>query len=188
MSKNEIVGPYFFQLENVTGSKCKRMHGDFFPDFETTRKARYPNIVVHYTLLKRSKTMFGYEAPNSMDGQGWTDFQSFTLSNLTPRDYFLWRKLRDIVYHDISRTADELRTKTGQAIQTMSYYMYLCVHKKMKMRLYFAVRERGGPFESLIYYYKIQWEKFQCMCNTPRETSTKGRDRWVQKRQFLNSM
>lgn len=65
VSKNETIGPYFFENVNVTRSTYKRNPSIFFIS-QTARLPTKHNILIRWcisTLRQRSKAIFGYEAP-----------------------------------------------------------------------------------------------------------------------------
>lgn len=95
--------------------------------------------MVTSTLRERSKTIIGYEAPRSIDWELWIDFLVISSRDLTSCDYFLLEKLKYIVYHDSTRTTEELQAINEDSLQR--------VYENMIMRLNFVLGERGGTFE-----------------------------------------
>ena len=58
--------------------------------------------------------------------------------------------MEDVIYRNISRTIDELKTKIGNSIQGIIEDKVQHVNKNMKIRVNFVARELGEPFEHLI--------------------------------------
>ena len=152
LSQNEIIGPYFFENENVTGSTYKRMLRYFlFP-----KPRNYPETMIfqqdgappHYSLEVRE--YLNRKLPNQWMGRGGPISWPARSPDLTPCDYFLWSYIKDKVYRDPPQTIEELKAKIRVAIRSINQETLQKVFRSMKTRLGFVVRERGGHFEHLM--------------------------------------
>lgn len=152
LSKNEIIGPYFFENENVTGQSYKRMLRYYvFP-----RLRNYPEDMIfqqdgappHYAVIVRQ--YLDQKLPNRWIGRAGPIPWPPRSPDLTPCDYFLWGYLKDFVYRELPTSIEELKNKIRQAIQTIDEDTLKKVYKNMENRLCFVLREGGGHFEHLL--------------------------------------
>lgn len=152
MSKNGIIGPYFFENENVTGTTYKRMLRYFlFPklrDYPEDMIFQQDGAPPHFAIEVRQ--YLDRKLPEHWMGRGGSISWPAYSPDLTPCDYFLWGYIKDIVYRNPPRTISELKTKIGQAIRSINEDMLHRVFENMKTRLNFVIRERGGAFEHLM--------------------------------------
>ena len=106
-----------------------------------TARRYYADEARNYLKTKLSGRQIGRDGPISWPSRS---------TDLTPYEYFLKRKLKEIVYRDSPRTIEELKTKIRCAIQAINEDTLQLVFENIKLRLNFVVREQGGPFEHLI--------------------------------------
>ena len=88
MFKNEVIVPYFFENENTTGSMHKRMLR-YILFLRLIAMHKVPTWWCTYTQCQRNKTIFGREAPRSMDGRGGPISWPSRYPDLIPCKYFL---------------------------------------------------------------------------------------------------
>ncbi len=113
MSKSGVIGPYFFENENVTGSTYKRMLRYFlFPKLQN-----YPENMIfqqdgappHYSLEVRE--YLDRKLPNQWIGRGGPISWPSRSPDLTPSDYLLWSYIKDKVHKDPPQSINELKNK-----------------------------------------------------------------------------
>ena len=99
-SKKEMIGPYFFEDGNVTGSRYKRRHRYFllpklrdYPEKMIFKKdgtpPHSPNEVRKYLERKLPGVWMGRGGPISSPVRS---------TKLTPSDYYLGGHIKDILY------------------------------------------------------------------------------------------
>ena len=151
MSKTEIIGPYFFENENVTGSSYKRMLRYFlFPrlrDYPETIIFQQDGALPHYSNEVRS--YLDRKLPGRWMGRSGPISWPSRSPDLTPCDYFLWGNMKDKVYREPPQSIHDLKNKIRQACATISQDTLRKVYKNTKFRLSAVVRE-GGHFEHLL--------------------------------------
>ena len=151
LSKNEVIGPYFFENGNVTGDSYKRMLRYYlFPKLRN-----YPENMIfqqdgappHFALPVRA--YLDVKVPNRWMGRAGPIPWPARSPDLTPCDYFLWGYLKDQVFDDLPNTIPQLKTKISQAIATITPATLQKVYKNLENRLAFVIRQDGGHFEQL---------------------------------------
>lgn len=75
------------------------------------------------------------------------DLVNYSLPDLTLSDYFLWGHVKDIVYHDLPGTIQELQDKLTLAARNVEEYTLKNIHKNIEYRLCFGLKGEGGHFE-----------------------------------------
>ncbi len=149
MSKSGVIGPYFFENENVTGSTYKRMLRYFlFPKLQNYSENmifQQDGAPPHYSLEVRE--YIDRKLPNQWIGRGGPISWPSRSPDLTPSDYFLWGSIKDKVYKDPPQSINELKNKIREACSSISQPSLQKIYKNMKFRLSFVVREQGGHFE-----------------------------------------
>ena len=116
VSENEVIGPCFFEKENVTGSTYKRMlHYFSFP-----RLQGYPEDIIYHpyvALLHDSLEVREYlerKLPNRWMGRGGSIEWPSHSPDLIPCQYVLWIYIKDKAYRESSWMIAELKTKIHQ--------------------------------------------------------------------------
>lgn len=121
-AKNEIIGPYFFENEKVTGIAYKRVLR-YFLFLKLRGKLQsiirqFNGVLLYYSNELRQ--YFGYEASRLIDRRRWTDFWPSRLPDSTPCDYFLSGQLKYIVHSDSLRDIGDQKTKIWHAVKAIS--------------------------------------------------------------------
>ena len=152
VSKNEIIGPYFFGNETVTGESYKKLLRYYaFPklrDYPDNTIFQQDGAPPHYAVPVRQYLDKKY--PNKWMGRGGPILWPPRSPDLTPCDYFLWGYLKDIVYRTRPTNISELKTKIRDAVSTIDEDTLQKVFKNMENRICFVLREKGGHFEHLL--------------------------------------
>ena len=166
--ESEIIGPHFFENENVTGSTYKRvLRHSLFPKLRG-----YPEDMIfeqegalpHYSLEDRKYA--DRKLPGWWMRRGGPIDLPARSPELTPCDYSLRSNVKDLLYRDPPRTISELKSKIRSAIATINEGTLQEVFRNMRTRLGFVVREQGGAFEHLMnlksyfYVFPISIKKF----------------------------
>jgi len=153
LSKKEIIGPYFFENESVTGETYKRMLRYFF--FPKLRD--YPENVIfqqdgappHFALPVRQ--YLDTKVPNRWIGRAGPISWPARSPDLTPCDFFLWGFVKDQVFQDLPSSIPQLKTKIRQAIASITQDTLEKVYENLENRLSFVIRQNGGHFENLMH-------------------------------------
>lgn len=151
VSQYEIIGPYFFQNETVTGDRYKSMLVHYvFPklrDYPDSMLFQQDGAPPHYAVTVRQ--YLDRKLPNRWIGRGGPIAWPARSPDLTACDYFLWGYVKDLVYRELPNTMAELKKKIKTAITGISDATLSKVYKNMKNRILFVQRQNGGHFEHL---------------------------------------
>ena len=150
-SKKKIIGPYFFEDGNVTGSRCKRMLRHFLlPELRD-----YPESTILQEdggpkLWQWSKRIFEQKASWTMDSKRWTDFIACTLPVLE----YLWLLSPGPHkgYCTVGSFTDYLwiEDKNWRSNPSHKRRYSQRVFKNIETGLNFVVREKGKNFEHIM--------------------------------------
>lgn len=151
ITAKEIIGPYFFDNENVTGDSYKKM----LRYFVFRKLANYPDDMLfqhdgapaHYALQVRE--YLDRKLPNRWIGRAGPIAWPARSPDLTPCDYFLWGYLKDIVYQEPIPSLAVLKDRIRNAISTIGEETLIRVFENMESRLIMLERHNGGHFEHL---------------------------------------
>jgi hypothetical protein len=152
ISKKGIIGPYFYENENVTGETYKKMlRYYFFPklrDYSSDVIFQQDGAAPHFAVIVRQ--YLNYKLPGRWMGRGGPISWPARSPDLTPCDFFLWGYIKDYVFSELPTSIVELKTKIRAAISSIDENTLEKVFKNFKFRLDFLLRQNGGHFENLL--------------------------------------
>ena len=152
ISEKEVIGPYFFENENVTGDTYKRMLRYYaFPrlrDYPESMIFQQDGAPPHFALTVRH--YLDFKLPNRWIGRAGPISWPARSPDLTPCDYFLWGYIKDNTFRNLPGSLTELKTKIREVIGTITEEMLQNVFENMKTRLAFVICQYGGHFEHLM--------------------------------------
>ena len=168
VTRYEIIGPYFFENENVTLHRYMRMlRYLLFRGWKTIRKTR------HFSRMVPPKCRFGnsifeQKVSKIWIGSGGSISWPARFPDLSRCDYFLWGYQKDIVYRNSPSTLEEVQNNKADAICSFDNSILEKVYRNLETRLSLVVRENGGRFEYLKNQIKLSiLVFFICRDNSP---------------------
>lgn len=152
ISKDRVIGPYFFENGTVTGELYKNMLSQYaFPRFSRLRPdyifmqdgapPHYSNRVRAYLNNKRPGNWIGRGGPVSWPPRS---------PDLTPCDFFLWGYLKSKVYKTPVESLEDLKTRIQAEIRSISRATLRKVWENTKFRLNFLSGVQGEHIEHTI--------------------------------------
>ena len=152
ISKTKIIGPFFFNDENVTGSSYKNMLSTYaFPRFQRLDDDyifMQDGASPHFSLTVRN--YLNRKRPNNWIGRGGPIPWPARSADLTPCDFFLWGHIKAKVYSTHTESIEHLKTKIRQEIRNISRSTLNKVWENAKFRLQYLPAVRGGHIETFI--------------------------------------
>ena len=149
ISKKRVIGPFFFENENVTGESYRKMLVYYaFPRFERNfsdyifmqdgASPQYATGVRAY--LNRKK-------PNSWIGRGGPVHGPARSSDWTPCDFFLWSYLKSRIHATQVLSMEYLKARIATEVQRIPPSMLENGWENVQFRLVFLTTVSGGHIE-----------------------------------------
>ena len=152
IGKEKVIGPYFFENENVNGENYRNMLINYaFPRFASLRRdyifhqdgapPHYSNRVRNYLNRKRPGNWIGRGGPVEWPPRS---------PDLTPCDFFLWGHIKGKVYNTPVTSLEDLKTRIRRECRQISPETLRKVWDNTKLRLNVLENVRGGHIESIV--------------------------------------
>lgn len=150
---NQLIGPYFFN-GNVDGDAYLDMLENFLlPEMDNR------GIVAHETIFQHDGASAHFRADvrdwideqfGSWIGRGGPTAWPARSPDLTVMDFFLWGRVKDIVYREVSQDEDELKGRIAEAFQQITPEMLRNTQENFLRRIDMCVARNGGHFETFL--------------------------------------
>ena len=154
MSKDQLIGPYFFDDDTVNGRNYLLMLQNFFiPEVRRLHKLR--SIVFqqdgappHFSVAVRQ--YLDNQFPGRWIGRGGSIRWAPRSPDLTPLDFFLWGYVKDRVYRNAIKDLNELKMKIENEIRSISKKTLSDVFSNISERMNLCISVDGNHFEHLL--------------------------------------
>jgi hypothetical protein len=154
MSKSQLVGPYFFEDDNVNGKNYLLMLQTFFiPEIRKLNKLR--SIIFqqdgsppHFSIDVRQ--YLDKHFPNRWIGRGGSIRWAPRSPDLTPLDFFLWGHIKNNIYKTPVKDMDELKMRIDTEIKSISKTTLSNVFSNILKRMDLCISVDGDHFEHLL--------------------------------------
>lgn len=154
MSSRCIIGPYFFEDENVNGKNYLKMLKEYFRPI-IGRKHIHNKILfqqdgapAHYSTEVREWLNLTF--PDRWIGRRGAIEWSPRSPDLTPLDFFLWGYLKQKVYSKPIKDLDELRQRITDHVQLIEPEILESTFLNIEKRLVLVQENNGAHFEQLL--------------------------------------
>lgn len=152
--QGRIIGPHFFE-ETLNGAVFYRFLNEEFLNLiediplaqRNTMWLQLDGCPSHYSINVRSriKEMF----PERSIGRGLHIEWPPRSPDLTVMDYFLWGRLKDIVYQEMPQSIEDMKNKIKLATSSISVAEIESAERNFRDRLLKCINEEGRIFEHL---------------------------------------
>mgnify|MGYP001047299604 CR=1 FL=1 len=154
MSKNQLIGPFFFEDDTVNGTNYLSMLQTFFlPEVRKLHKVRsilfqQDGAPAHFAIDVRQ--YLDQHFPNRWIGRGGPIRWAPRSPDLTPLDFFLWGHVKNIIYKSPVKNLIELKTRINNEIKSISKETLCNVFLNIKKRMQLCIESDGDHFEHLL--------------------------------------
>ena len=146
MSKERIIGPYFFENENVSGESYRNMLIHYaFPRLNNLRDDyifQQDGAPAHYS--NRVKAYLNNKRPNNWIGRGGPVAWPPRSPDLTPCDFFLWGHIKSQIYSTPVESVEELKLRIRSEVRKISPETLEKVWENTQLRLNYIRRVKGA--------------------------------------------
>ena len=154
MSKNQLIGPFFFEDDTINGENYLSMLQNFFlPEIRKLHKVR--SIILqqdgappHFAIDVRK--YLDHQFPRRWIGRGGPIRWAPRSPDLTPLDFFLWGHLKNIIYKTPIQDLTELRRRINNEIKSISTETLNNVFLNIVKRMHLCIESDGDHFEHLL--------------------------------------
>lgn len=154
LSKNKIIGPYFFEDDTVNGQNYLTMLQDYF--MVEVRKLHKVRTVIfqqdgapaHFS--KDVRQYLDYHFPNRWIGRGGPIRWAPRSPDLTPSDFYLWGHLKNKIYTSGNKNIEELKSKITEEIKNIGPETLNNVFLNIIKRMNLCISVNGSHFEELL--------------------------------------
>ena len=150
IANTKIIGPFFFENENVTGASYRNMLIQYaFPRFSSLREDyifMQDGASPHYAIPVRN--YLNRKRPNNWIGRGGPVSWPARSPDLTPCDFFLWGHIKAKVFSTPIESVDHLKERIRQEIRRVPRSMLSKVWENIKFRLQYLPAVQGGHVET----------------------------------------
>lgn len=152
--RGRVLGPHFIQ-GRLTGETFNRfLNNELIELLEdiplnqrNTMWFQLDGCPSHFSRAVRGTLREKF--PGRCIGRGMDVEEPPRSPDLTVMDYYLWGRLKDIVYERRPLNVVDLRNKIAEAIQSLSVAEILCAERDFRPRLLRCINEEGYHFEHL---------------------------------------
>jgi len=154
LSKNQIVGPFFFEDDTVDGENYLLMLQNFFlPEVRKLHKVR--SIIFQQDgapphFARDVRQYLDHQFPQRWIGRGGPIRWAPRSPDLTPLDFFLWGYLKNIIYKTPIKDLNELKMKINNEIKSISKETLCNVFGNISKRMELCIEVDGDHFENLL--------------------------------------
>jgi len=152
ISKGRIIGPYFFENENVTGETYRSMLIRYaFPRFRELREDfvfQQDGAPPHYS--NRVRAYLDRKVPDRWIGRGGPISWPPRSPDLTPCDFFLWGHIKSKIYSTPIDSIEDLKIRIRAEINSINQETLQKVWENMKLRLNYIKQQNGGHIENIL--------------------------------------
>lgn len=154
MSKNRLIGPFFFEGDTVNGEKYLSMLQTFFiPEVKKLRKIRsiifqQDGAPPHFSIEVRQ--FLHNHFSDRWIGRGGPIRWAPRSPDLTPLDFFLWGHVKNNVYKSPIKDMNELKTKIEMEIKSITKETLCNVFSNIVKRMNLCISVDGDHFEHLL--------------------------------------
>jgi DDE superfamily endonuclease/Helix-turn-helix domain (DUF4817) len=154
LSKNKIIGPYFFEDETVNGQNYLSMLQEYFM-FEVRKMHKVRSLVfqqdgapAHFSTDVRRYLDAHFR--NRWIGRGGSIRWAPRSPDLTPLDFYLWGHLKNKIYKSEIKNIDDLKTRITEEIKSVSTETLNSVFLNIVKRMNLCIAVNGSHFEQLL--------------------------------------
>jgi hypothetical protein len=154
MSKNRLIGPFFFEGDTVNGEKYLSMLQTFFiPEVRKLRKTRsiifqQDGAPPHFSSDVRQ--FLDNHFSDRWIGRGGPILWAPRSPDLTPLDFFLWGHVKNNVYKSPIKDMNDLKTKIEMEIKSITKETLSNVFSNIVKRMNLCISVDGDHFEHLL--------------------------------------
>lgn len=149
-----VIGPYYFD-GNLNGDMYRQFLVDDLPTLLEDVSLAVRNSMwfqqdgcpAHFRLTVRAHLNNQY--PGRWIGRGGPINWPARSPDLTPLDFFLWGRLKDLVYFERPTTVEDIRVRISQACREINPAEILRVQQSFIRRLQSCIDAGGQQFEHL---------------------------------------
>lgn len=149
ISKQRVIGPFFFENENVTGESYRNMLINYaFPRFERNLSDyifMQDGASPHFST--RVRAYLNWKKPNYWIGRGGPVHWPARSPDLTPCDFFLWGHLKARIYATPVLSTEDLKARITREVRRIPRDMLKNVWENVEFRLEFLTSVGGGHIE-----------------------------------------
>jgi hypothetical protein len=154
MSKNHLIGPFFFEDDTVNGENYLTMLQNFFmPEVRKLHKVRsciFQQDGAPPHFARDVRQYLDDQFPQRWIGRGGPIRWAPRSPDLTPLDFFLWGHLKNIVYQSPIKDLNELKMKIKNEIKSISKDTLYNVFENISKRMKLCIEVEGNHFENLL--------------------------------------
>ena len=154
MSKNKLVGSYFFEDDTVNGNNYLSMLQNFFI-LEVRRLHMVRSIIfqedgapAHFSTDVRQ--YLNNHFPDRWIGRGSPIRWAPRSPDLTPLDFYLWGHPKNNIYKSPTKDMDELKRRINKEINSISKETLSDVFSNIVKRMDLCISVDGNHFEHLL--------------------------------------
>lgn len=152
-----IVGPYFFQ-----GTLIGRSYATFLRETlpvlleEIPLSARqgmwfqHDGCPAHYAKVSRAVLNDAYKYHDRWIGRGGIVRWTARSPDLTPLDFFLWGKIKGVVYATVPTTPEDMQRRIVAACGRITQETLQSVRRSLETRLQMCIAVDGGHIEHMM--------------------------------------
>ena len=154
LSKNQLVGSFFFEDDTVDGENYLLMLQNFFlPEVRKLHKVRsiiflQDGASPHFACDVRQ--YLDHQFPQRWIGRGGPIRWAPHSPDLTPLDFFLWGYLKNIIYKTPIKDLNELKIKINNEIKSISKETLCNVFGNISKRMELCIEVGRDHFENLL--------------------------------------
>lgn len=154
LSKNHLIGPFFFDDDTVNGKNDLEMLQSFFI-LEVKRLRKVRSIIFQQdgapTHFASSVREFLHQnSPNRWIGRGGSIRWAPRSPDLTPLDFFLWGTVKNNVYRTPVKNITELKRRIVDEVQSITKETLSNVFSNVLKRMDLCISVDGEHFEHLL--------------------------------------
>ena len=154
LSKNRLIGPFFFDDDTVNGESYLAMLKSFFiPEVRKLKKVRaiifqQDGAPPHFATDVRQ--FLDQQFPNRWIGRGGPVRWAPRSPDLTPLDFFLWVHVKNQVYKTPVKNMSDLKERIINEIKSISKVTSKNVFSTILKRMNLCISVDGDHFEHLL--------------------------------------
>ena len=154
LSKNRLIGPFFFDDDTVNGESYLVMLKSFFiPEVRKLKKVRsiifqQDGAPPHFTTHVRQ--FLNQQFSNRWIGRGSPVRWAPRSLDLAPLDLFLWGHVKNQVYKTPAKNMSDLKERIIDEIKSISKVTSMNVFSNIVKRMNFYISVDSGHFEHLL--------------------------------------
>ena len=152
ISKNKIIGPYFFESEVNSDNYLQMLQQFYLPEHRRQKQhsqyyfqqdgapAHRAKFVQEWVRFRNGTATFG---DKFLKSDKWPPRSP----DLNPCDFFLWGYLKNKVYKKKYESIEELKEEIKKEIKKISKITLSSVFEDLKKRCLLCIQKEGGHFE-----------------------------------------